>query len=156
MPPSTPLSWSYVNRGALVRGVLRAGIQIGCATTSALDVGVASTTCTAIKTLVFNVTIDTHSEVQLAFWVGCTAPTNATGFLAGRRAARGGCSTWRTVPAPGGPVSALRPSVTRYGATASYTWANSLAAAACSCESAYWAVSVAGTFSGLPLTAANC
>lgn len=80
---------------------MRAGIQSGCTTTSALDVGVASVSCSSSRTTLFNVTVDAGSNIALHFWVGCGLPSNA-----------GTRTTWRPVPAPNSPVSALQPAIT--------------------------------------------
>lgn len=154
-PPSGPFSWGYVNRGALLGGVLRAGLQSGCAST--VNVGVASVTCASSRAIAFNVTLDAASDIQFAFWVGCTAPSNVTTASTRTSGSSHGssCFTWRQVPKPGGPVSALQPTVTVNGAgRASYTWASSLTPTiTCGCSNLYWAVYATGTH---VLPAADC
>lgn len=139
-PAVAPLSSSYLNRGVVAAGKLRAGLQSGCA--AGVDVGVASTTCIAMRTMAFNVTVGASSStVRPYFWWGCRGPANITA------AGSGVCATWRAVPAPGGQASPLQPSIVQSGAFTSYMWVTSIApTAACDCQSMFWAVSVSGTF----------
>lgn len=140
-PAAGSLTWSYLNRGALAGGMLRAGILSGCSTTNALDVGVASTTCTSTRAITFNVTVHAGSSVAFHFWVGCLAPANATASTTGR------CFTWKQVPSPSSPVSALQPAVKVNNGYASYTWINTLVPGlTCNCNNLFWAVSARGTF----------
>lgn len=132
-------STAFVTKGPASSGAMMADVSSSpaCGIAAATSVGSITVTCVNDRTAVFNVTNAKVSQLTTSFWTSCYAPGTS---------GRSACNGWRTVPKPGGPVSALAPAVT-YGADTAHTsWRVALAPGGCKCSALYWSVAQAGTY----------